>query len=416
MAGDQQFCLRWNNHQSTLVSVFDALLENSVLVDCTLAADGQQLKAHKVVLSACSPYLETLLSQHYDKHPIIILKDVKYPELKAMLDYMYRGEVNISQDLLGSFLKAAESLQIKGLTDSGGGGEPANKQQELNRKQTALNLPTPITSVINNQTRATSTTHSEERKQSLIIPTHVIDNRSQSPLLSREGSVSPTVRKRKKLNQLNKSDNPKLVKPFSDTGKINNCQNEQPSQIISATLAPSSPAAMTVIKSEPDTLPLSNKTELKQNIDDNNDVEDSHELDNDENNENVFDDDTTNTTSPGPSHHFISQGFSEKSALGDSSSEIVLQSSDDLQSSNQERHFGHMMKKVWQSTKTQNIDYAGSHICPRCGKRYSLKGNLTRHLRFECGKEPQFQCYVCLRTFTRNDTLTAHLKMLHRLL
>lgn len=58
MAGDQQFCLRWNNHQSTLVSVFDALLENSVLVDCTLAADGQQLKAHKVVLSACSPYLE----------------------------------------------------------------------------------------------------------------------------------------------------------------------------------------------------------------------------------------------------------------------------------------------------------------------------------------------------------------------
>lgn len=36
-----------------------------------------------------------------------------------MLDYMYRGEVNISQEHLGTFLKAAESLQIKGLTDSG---------------------------------------------------------------------------------------------------------------------------------------------------------------------------------------------------------------------------------------------------------------------------------------------------------
>lgn len=58
MASDQQFCLRWNNHQSTLISVFDTLLENEKLVDCTLAADGQYLKAHKVVLSACSPYLE----------------------------------------------------------------------------------------------------------------------------------------------------------------------------------------------------------------------------------------------------------------------------------------------------------------------------------------------------------------------
>lgn len=55
---DQQFCLRWNNHQSTLVAVFDGLLEKGVLVDCTLAAEGQQLTAHKVVLAACSPFLE----------------------------------------------------------------------------------------------------------------------------------------------------------------------------------------------------------------------------------------------------------------------------------------------------------------------------------------------------------------------
>lgn len=61
MASDQQFCLRWNNHQSTLVSVFDNLLESQTLVDCTLAADGQYLKAHKVVLSACSPYLEVCI-------------------------------------------------------------------------------------------------------------------------------------------------------------------------------------------------------------------------------------------------------------------------------------------------------------------------------------------------------------------
>ncbi|XP_048487680.1 longitudinals lacking protein isoform X1 [Plutella xylostella] len=118
MDDDQQFCLRWNNHQSTLVSVFDTLLEKGMHVDCTLAAEGQTLKAHKVVLSACSPYFENVLSQQFDKHPIIILKDVKYAELRAMMDYMYRGEVNISQDQLAALLKAAESLQIKGLSDN----------------------------------------------------------------------------------------------------------------------------------------------------------------------------------------------------------------------------------------------------------------------------------------------------------
>lgn len=62
--------------------------------------------------------LQAVLSQQYDKHPIIILKDVKFAELRAMMDYMYRGEVNISQDQLGALLKAAESLQIKGLSDN----------------------------------------------------------------------------------------------------------------------------------------------------------------------------------------------------------------------------------------------------------------------------------------------------------
>lgn len=52
----QQFCLRWNNHQNTLISVFDTLLESGSLTDCALAAEGQCLNAHKVVLSACSPY------------------------------------------------------------------------------------------------------------------------------------------------------------------------------------------------------------------------------------------------------------------------------------------------------------------------------------------------------------------------
>lgn len=57
----QRFCLRWNNHQSNLLSVFDQLLHDESFVDVTLAVEGQLLKAHKMVLSACSPYFQVIL-------------------------------------------------------------------------------------------------------------------------------------------------------------------------------------------------------------------------------------------------------------------------------------------------------------------------------------------------------------------
>lgn len=54
----QQFCLRWNNHQPNFISVCSSLLHNGALVDVTLAAEGKQLQAHKIVLSACSSYFQ----------------------------------------------------------------------------------------------------------------------------------------------------------------------------------------------------------------------------------------------------------------------------------------------------------------------------------------------------------------------
>ncbi|XP_060837605.1 transcription factor GAGA-like isoform X3 [Rhopalosiphum padi] len=51
------------------------------------------------------------------QHPIIIIKDMSYNHLKTLIEFMYYGEVNISQDQLPIILKAAESLQIKGLTE-----------------------------------------------------------------------------------------------------------------------------------------------------------------------------------------------------------------------------------------------------------------------------------------------------------
>lgn len=60
----QRFCLRWNNHQSNLLAVFDQLLTSEAFVDVTLAVEGQMLRAHKMVLSACSPYFQVSKNVH----------------------------------------------------------------------------------------------------------------------------------------------------------------------------------------------------------------------------------------------------------------------------------------------------------------------------------------------------------------
>ncbi|KAH8345953.1 hypothetical protein KR067_010223 [Drosophila pandora] len=113
----QQFCLRWNNHQPNFISVCSSLLHNGTLVDVTLAAEGRQLQAHKIVLSACSSYFQALFTTNPCQHPIVILKDVQYDDLKTMVDFMYYGEVNVSQEQLPHILKTAEMLKIKGLAE-----------------------------------------------------------------------------------------------------------------------------------------------------------------------------------------------------------------------------------------------------------------------------------------------------------
>ncbi|XP_066252409.1 protein bric-a-brac 1-like [Euwallacea similis] len=129
----QQYCLRWNNHLKNLTDVLTDFLREQVLCDVTLASNGQVFQAHQIVLSACSPYFETLFIQTPNKHPIVFLKDVSPNEVKALLDFMYKGEVNVSQNLLPAFLKTAESLQIRGLSDSNSLNSQTEEREMENR-------------------------------------------------------------------------------------------------------------------------------------------------------------------------------------------------------------------------------------------------------------------------------------------
>lgn len=81
--------------------------------------DGKLLKAHRVVLSICSPYFqEMFFAMPNNHHPVLILKDMSASLVSNLLEFMYQGSVNVKQEQLKDFMSIAETLQIKGLTTS----------------------------------------------------------------------------------------------------------------------------------------------------------------------------------------------------------------------------------------------------------------------------------------------------------
>lgn len=47
---------------------------------------------------------------------MIVLQDVAFSDLHALVEFIYHGEVNVHQRSLSSFLKTAEVLRVSGLT------------------------------------------------------------------------------------------------------------------------------------------------------------------------------------------------------------------------------------------------------------------------------------------------------------
>ncbi|XP_064474495.1 longitudinals lacking protein, isoforms H/M/V-like isoform X2 [Ornithodoros turicata] len=164
--GSQQFCLKWKSHYNNLLSALDQLLFSESFTDVTLACEGLTLKAHKAVLSACSPFFQGLFVENKCQHPIVILKDFKYAELRAIVDFMYHGEVNVSREHLSSLLKAAEALQVKGLTDLTG------DTPELSEEMQSVDVPCiPTESSSTGSKRSAKSPPTSKRKR--VKPRHV---------------------------------------------------------------------------------------------------------------------------------------------------------------------------------------------------------------------------------------------------
>ena len=116
MSVDGSFALRWDLHEATRTLNFKSLWENDDFLDVTLVCDDDdQIGAHKVILSAASPFFKNIFKRNQHSHPLLYLRGISKKDLKALLDFIYSGETQVPQEELEEFMALATSLKVIGL-------------------------------------------------------------------------------------------------------------------------------------------------------------------------------------------------------------------------------------------------------------------------------------------------------------
>ena len=116
---DEKYNLQWKKFSNHLTGAFKDLGTDGHFADVTLVSDDQiQTRAHKVVLSACSPVLRTFLINNPHSHPLLYLRGIKNTELKAIIQFMYFGETDILESGINEFLAVAKDLDLKEISQS----------------------------------------------------------------------------------------------------------------------------------------------------------------------------------------------------------------------------------------------------------------------------------------------------------
>jgi len=125
----ESYELSWKEFDQCSSQAFKDHYNSEEYSDVTLAsADDKQIKAHKIILSACSPFFQKILRNNPHQNPLIYLKGIKHESIRSILKFMYLGETKVPEEDLKHFLEAADELKVKGLTDT---TQPTNIKKEL---------------------------------------------------------------------------------------------------------------------------------------------------------------------------------------------------------------------------------------------------------------------------------------------
>ena len=114
----EKYTLNWQTYSDHVQLMFKDLYEEGKHSDVTLVCDDQtQFKAHKIVLSACSPVFKKIIDNNPSQHPLIYLRGIQSYEIESILQFMYLGEGRFYYDRMGEFIKVAKDLEVKEISN-----------------------------------------------------------------------------------------------------------------------------------------------------------------------------------------------------------------------------------------------------------------------------------------------------------
>nr|XP_053642450.1 protein tramtrack, beta isoform-like isoform X28 [Cherax quadricarinatus] len=427
---EELLSLKWNNHQAHFVDILTFLREQEIFVDATLACGGKLYAAHKFVLSTCSDYFKQMFTKNPSKHPIVFMKDVTSRDLEALLDFMYNGEVNVPQSSLGSLIKTAEGLQIKGLAvpdDPPAPKRERDREREKRESKTQLEHLSPPAK--RPRPRERSPPHSSPSQPPVShpltshIPTTPSVSRSRSPLppapsvgASQVGMppVEATLDEDSRtsvqsgvsgLSEQNSSTTPSLSsKQGSSQAQVNTGETTSHTDQLNPSHTGEEPSPGPSGIHKPQQSKEEPEFEIKQ--------EDVVDLGEDEEGDWGVEGD----------------GGGGDSSMGSENPpnfpEVMLPHTDGTMPPTGDPAMGlleprHMNVGVG-SLAEQMVSVAVGegalatrrYACRACGRSFKKKDHVKEHFRMHTGEKP-FMCPLCLKRFTRGRTLKTHVAIAH---
>ncbi|CAG0879783.1 unnamed protein product [Cyprideis torosa] len=432
------FCLRWNNHQSNLVNMVQDLLGQ--FNDVTLLCEDRAIRAHKLVLSACSGYFRRLLiSSPMDnqQHPFIFFKDVKAAEMTAVIRFMYEGQVDIQQQELDGVLKLARTLEVTALSEiktaTASEGNPLNKIVHANQiPQSSVATPVQLPTTARAPTITTSMSPLQHILPHAPITTtpvvvQKVPTAKQIPALSRSpcGVQSPRITTipeaamtSRKLETAAGNRKQKLQhQPMTDPLAITSSQSPKESSGSELSQGGQTTIPTRAVKIVPKTedreaskvmklLPKVEEEEEEEEVYPGEELEDEQ----DKNNSNKSD------GSQSPHSNGLEEGGTGSSGAAtppQKKPRMILPLLTSPTASTTEINEADSSPPSGANDRSARRVVLRRRVppCPHCGKEFSSPRALSRHVRTHEGF--YLPCTECPKTFTRSDSLKRHLQRQH---
>ncbi|XP_043275557.1 protein bric-a-brac 2-like isoform X6 [Venturia canescens] len=403
MGSSQQFSLRWNNYLKHITCAFDTLRTDEDLVDVTLSCEGKRIRAHKMLLSACSTYFRDLFKENPCQHPVIIFRNVKFDDLAALVDFMYQGEVNVVQEQLASFLTTAELLAVQGLTDGTGKDSDSIVEDDVE-------IPNEPEVQLQNAAGKPMTNSKGNKSPSSPLPFQSVDVQSEA--------TPPTKRRKCRENRslnADKSQRENNANTTKDSEKTTdnqaNASGSDPVEIIP--LMPNFKLEMpeymeqdgSSCSYEEQNAGDSSVNKLVAEETTSNTIEHEHKPDI---SQTFYSVNQTDVLEGKRASTDIGHLLSKPGTSGERLGQEAAQESNNDTSLPDQRPFTSQDQTRSKPVKIQNV--RNQWVCDVCGRSYSRRDSLTHHRSIHKG---QTRCPICQRVFSRIYDMRLHLLRTH---